>query len=75
MVGIPTEWIEKVLELIQPKFEYLTYFKYDECEFEFSLFLHRVSQNRDRNSQKMAKIPSSDFMTKNIFNLTFFLQK
>ena len=32
----------------------------------FGLFLYQEAQNRDRNSQKMAKTPSSDFMTKNI---------
>ena len=35
-----------------------------------------MSQNRDRNSQKMAKMASSDFKSKKrMFNLTFFIDK
>ena len=56
---------------------HITYFKDAKSEFEVEsqLFPYQVSQNRDRNYQKMAKIASSDFMTKGFeFNL-FLCQK
>ena len=49
-----------------------------ESEFEvrFELILYQVPQNRDLNFRKIAKITSSDFLTKkHISNLTFFIDK
>ena len=47
-----------------------------EFKVQFELFLYQVSQNRDLNFQKIAKITSSDFFTKkHISNLTFFIDK
>ena len=58
---------------------HITFFEDDESEFEvrFRLLLYQVSKICDRNSHKMAKIPLSDFLTKNkiFFNLTFFVDK
>ena len=57
---------------------HVTYFEDGETEFKvnFQRFLSQVSRNRDRNSQKMAKNPSSDFMTrKHILSLIVFIEK
>ena len=38
-----------------------------EFKVQFELFLYQVSQNRDLNFQKIAKITSSDFLTKKTY--------